>query len=228
MAVKKGFFHYAISHNMDLYRRCFGHCEKLLQEELQEWEESWRDTAAHVEDEMTRAELELFLCDEHEERQEFQSILVNSFFAASFALFEHELVGFSERARRASNNPFSAQDLRPSSPTEQVKKYLNTLGIDFPGTSQEWNEITKFRDIRNRIMHEGGRLRDSDPLAEYAHKKDLLATGGNRVKLALSSTFYEEAVATMETFLFNLLDAYETWLNSSIYGPDQSVSTPLQ
>ena len=128
MTVQMGFYHYIVSYNMDLYRRCLGHCEALLQEEFQKWEKDWLETADDFEDEHTRHQFYEFVNSEHGERLEFQSILLSSFFAASFAMFEHELVGFCRRAKRESNTPFSVNDLSSPSPTERAKKYLTILG----------------------------------------------------------------------------------------------------
>ena len=220
MTVSTNFYHHIISYNMDLYRRCLEHCEALLQKELEEWEKDWLEATDQVEDEHVQAELSLFIGSEQEERQQFKSILINSFFAASFGMFEHELVGFCHRAQGKTHNPFSVDDLGSRSPTERVKRYLTKLGIEFPANSQMWKEITKYRELRNRIMHEGGRLRDSEELTEYARSHDLLATIGRRPDLALTRTFYEEAVGNMITFLLSVFDAYEAWLRSSREKPE--------
>ena len=69
-----------------------------------------------------------------------------------------------------SGTPFSVKDLGGASPTDRAKKYLEILGVNFPAQSYDWKEITTYREIRNRIMHEGGALPDSGDLVDYAEK----------------------------------------------------------
>ena len=222
MTVQKGFYHYIITDKMDLYRRCLEHCESLLQDDLEKWERDWLETTNDFEDEYTRNQFDQFVHGEHADRLEFQSIVLSTFFLAAFAMFEHELIGFCRRAKQHSNSQLSMDNFGTRSPTEKAKKYLKSLGVDFPANSPEWSEITRYREIRNGIMHKGGTLRSTDSIAEYASKKDLLATGGEFPELALTKTFYEEAVNNMGSFLCKVVDAYEAWRKSA---PEEGAPT---
>ena len=96
---------------------------------------------------------------------EFGVILMNSFFSASFALFANQLLRMCRSAQRHSGSRFSVRDLRSSSPTDRAKTYLQRLGVAFPADTEEWHEITRNREIRNKIMHEGGDLPSTGVLA---------------------------------------------------------------
>ena len=67
---------------------------------------------------------------------------MNSFFMASFALFEHQLIRLCGRVRRRQGSPFSVNQFKYSL-TERAKLYLTKLGVPFPIGTPEWSEIIR-------------------------------------------------------------------------------------
>ena len=86
-------------------------------------------------------ELYSLLDDEEDIGEQFKNILFNSFFAASFALFEHKLRTICQRAQTAMGSPFSVDDISSRSILNRAKTYLIRLGVDFPARDSDWQVI---------------------------------------------------------------------------------------
>lgn len=160
-----------ISHKWQLHGRFLDLVEPHLETTLQDWEQAIEQQAQQIDDEDERAEFYEFHSDEYHERMEFKVILMNSFFSASFALFENQLLRICRSAQRSSGSPFSVRDLASSSPTDRAKTYLLRLGVAFPADTAEWQEITRYREIRNKIVHEGGVLPPAGDITDFAKTK---------------------------------------------------------
>lgn len=94
--------------------------------------------------------------DDYYDFMQFKAILLNSFFTASCAQFEHHLARLCKSAKSQHKTPFSVDDLKGST-TERPKAYLKKLGIAFPSNTPEWSNINgAYREIRNKIVHNGG------------------------------------------------------------------------
>ena len=85
------------------------------------------DAAESTEVEAAQDELYSLLYDEEERGGQFKNILFNSFFTASFALFEHKLQKICQRSQTAMGSPFSVEDIRASSVLDRSKTYLTKL-----------------------------------------------------------------------------------------------------
>ena len=200
-----------------VYGRQLDRLESLLEKDLQSFEQWVEQQAKQIDDEEKLSEFYDFHSEEYHEQIEFRVILMNSLFATSFASFEDQLMRICHVAEHNSGSPFSERDLHGSSPTERAKIYLTKLGIEFPSDSQEWSNITKYRQIRNKIMHHGARLgveQDEGDLARFARRKQIStakspeATGGS---LKLTRAFCDEAGSEMNQFLRAVHRAYRRW-----------------
>ncbi len=198
-----------IRYNFDLYAGFMALLEPHVEGTLQDWTQAVERQAQQIKDEDERSIFYEFHSEEYAERQQFRYILMNSFFSASFALFEHHLLRICENARRRSKNPFSVKDLKSSSATDNAKEYLRKLGVGFPSGTSTWEEITKYRTIRNKIMHEGGSLPRRGSITDYAKQKQIASGGG--VSLELTRPFCEEALDNMKLFLLDVQRTYDSW-----------------
>ena len=140
-----------ISHKWQLHSRFLDLVDPHLEKTLENWEQAIEQQAQKIEDEDERSEFYEFHSDEYHEHLEFKVILMNSFFSACFALFENELLRTCQRAQRHSGSPFSVGDLGSFSFTDRAKRYLQRLGVEFPADPARWQEITRYREIRNKI-----------------------------------------------------------------------------
>ena len=147
---------FLMSHRWELHSRFLDLVEPHLENTLRDWEQAIEQQAQQIDDEEARDEFYEFHSDEYHERLEFRGILMNSFFSASFALFENQLIRICRSAQRNGGSPFSVKDLGSFPPTDRAKTYLQKLGVPFPADTAKWQEITDYREVRNKIMHEGG------------------------------------------------------------------------
>lgn len=200
-----------------LHGRLLDLLEPHLEKVRQDWLVEVDLQAERIEDEYTRELFYEFHSEEYHEQMEFKVILMNSLFATSFASFENQLIRICRVAKRNSSNPSSVCDLRSRSPTDRAKTCLTTLGIEFPSDSDEWQNINRYREIRNKIMHNGARLGveivEGD-LARFARQKGIStaqtseSTGG---RLELTRTFCDEAGEQMNQFLREVYRSYRRW-----------------
>ena len=166
--------------------------------------------AAESIEEAVQDELYFLLYDEEERGERFKNILFNSFFAASFALFEHKLRTICQQAQTAMGSPFSVDDIRPRSILDSTKTYLTRLGVDFPAQDSDWQVIKKYSEIRNKLMHEGGRLPENGELTAYALSKQIvIVSDRNGRELVLTRSFCEEAVNNLEGFVLRVHRAFK-------------------
>lgn len=206
---------FLISHKWELHSRFLDLLDPHLEKTLQDWQQAVEQQARQIDDEDERNEFYEFHSDEYHEHMEFRVILMNSFFSASFALFENQLMRICQSAKLKSGSPFSVKDLGSFSPTDRAKTYLKKLGIEFPADSQEWQEITKYREIRNKIMHEGADLPDEGPLTDFARAKQIFSTWGGGPSLELTRPFCDDAARGMKRFLLEVHRAYQRWLETN-------------
>ena len=203
-----------ISHDINLYRRFLQLLEPRVTEVFQAWQQAIDQEAQQIQDEEQRDIFYEYHSDDYYEHQRYKSILLNSFFVASYALFENQMMEICQSAQLALCSPFSVNDLKSSSTTTRVKVYLKKLGVSFPSDTPEWNEIAHYNQIRNKIMHEGGSFDSEWKTTEYAKKKGIVSSWlSDRdidfMQLELTQPFCEEALNTYNLFLRKLHCAYE-------------------
>ena len=204
-----------ISHKWQLHSRFLDLVEPHLKETLRYWEQAIEQQAQQIDDEDERNEFYEFHSEEYHERLEFRVILMNSFFSACFALFENQLLRICQSAQRNCGSPFSVRDLGSSSPTDRAKMYLQKLGVAFLADTKEWQEITKYREIRNKIMHEGRVLPPEGHVTDFAKAKQIVSTWGGEPNLELTRQFCDDAQNILRRFLLEAHRAYELWLKAN-------------
>ena len=202
------FGEFRLIYDFDAYRELLRLLDPQLGLILQAQQEKWAEAARSTEEEAVRGELYSILYEEEERGEQLKSILFNSFFMASFALFELKLRTICDEAKTVTDSPFSIDDIRPSRLLDSTKKYLTILGVDFPAQDSDWQEIKDYAGVRNRLMHEGGSLRENDNLTAYAVRKQIVSHG-NENELALTRSFCEEAVENLENFLRRVYRAFD-------------------
>ena len=171
--------------------------------------------AAKNEDEYDELMSEVYVNEKESEEGRFMMIAFNSFFAASFALFEHTLVHICKQAQREANYHASVSE---RSRLSSAEKYLVRLGIEFPSQRPEWEEIERYKEIRNKIMHEGARIPEGNRrLLTYVREKQVVSTRG-RHALELTRAFCEEALENLKQFILETHRAYSRWRQAETVG----------
>ena len=188
-----------ITHQWKRHRQFLSLLEPQLDDVVRDWELAIQEQAEQIDDDK-RDEFYEFLSDEYHDMEHHRSILTNSFFTASFALFEYHLTWLCSHVQQRHNNPFSVNDLKYSL-TNRVKSYLKKLGVPFPDNAPEWKDIIKYQEIRNKIMHEGGNVSCEWAHLKYAECNGIVSNGGEPQKLELTRSFCEKATGDFERFL---------------------------
>ena len=162
--------------------------------------------------------------EQHLELAHFNDVLMHSLFVASISLFEFRFGRICARAQRFSGNPIGLSDLGNFS-MSRAKNHLTKLEVQVPAASDEWREATRFYKIRNKIVHEGGRLNPQDNLALYANAQHIVHHWAYESKpegdaqllplqLHLHQTYCEKALLTLKQLLVMLSDVCDdNWPN---------------
>ena len=193
----------------ELYRSLLALLDQELHSRLRERREVLEEAIDSTQDEAIQIELDLIISDEGVEGEKFKSILFNSFFVASFALFEHKLSIICEGAQKTSGTPFSVDDRGLN--MARAKTYLQKIGVEVPVQDSGWQGITNYRELRNKIMHDGAVLSDKKGLLKYAETRDIASSWGGRVMVGITRPFCEEAIDNLAQFLLKLYRAYDNW-----------------
>ena len=204
-----------LSYQWELHSRYLDSLEPYLANTLRDWEQAIEQQAQQIDNEDQRSEFYDFHSDEYLEHLGFRSILMNSFFLASFALLENQLMRICKSVQRHSGSPFSVRDLGSSSPTNGAKLYLRKLGVEFPAGTPDWNEITKYRGIRNKIMHEGGGLPPQGHITDFAKSKQIVTGWSENLIIELTRPFCDDALGTFRRFSLEVHRAYVLWLKAN-------------
>lgn len=205
----------SLSYEWEILSKYLDLLERYLANTFQDWERAIEQEARQIDDKFQRSEYYEFRSDEYHEHLSFRDILMNSFFLASFALFENQLMRICWRAQRNCGNSSSVKDIRSSSPTDRAKKYLRKLGVEFPAETSEWQEITDYRKIRNTIAHEGGVLPPEGDIAAFAKSKQIVTDWGGNLNLELTRPFCDDALCRFRQFLLEVHRAYVLWLKAN-------------
>ena len=144
-------------------------------EDLEDWLKDRARELEQIEDEGEKHRFSEYHRYEFNERFRHNALLINWFFVACWALFEEQLMEACGRVQKGRGSPFSVDDLKERSTTERVKKYFKRLDIVFPSDAPEWTEITNYQKIRNRIVHDGGKLPRDSHLTAYAKRGHFLS-----------------------------------------------------
>ena len=174
--------------------------EEKLNEAVQEWEQDIDQKADRLEDKELLDEFYEIWAEDNFVMQQHKVILMNSFFSASFALFEYQLTWLCNDVKRDKGSAFSVKDLKNSF-TERVKVYLKKLEVSFPSDSPEWKEINYYQEIRNKIMHEGGYVSSEWEKLKDAQANGIINSSRDDLQLELTLPFCQKASNDFEKFL---------------------------
>ncbi len=202
---------FVVDYEMGLLHRSLDHIESLLENDYQELDSAVNVRAEKIADEKEREEFRDYVADEFADRSGCRAILLNSFFAASFATFEHRLYRICYRAQADLKSSSSVDGVGEASRLEKARKYLAGLGIRLPDESNLWEEIKVYAEIRNRIMHEGGRIRPNEDLRKYATRRKITSPNDGLREIRITKVYCSQAIEKMRRFLLDSVTKYYQW-----------------
>ena len=207
------FYEFVIKTEWKSHRGFLDTVEPYLSDLVDNWQKDVDQQVKAIEEEglkdcFIHSKLEI-----RDELQEYNAILLDSFFTISYALFERELIWLCNFAQQHSGSPFSVRDLGHRDYINRTKVYLETLGIEFPKTSPEWNKIRIYQGIRNKLIHEGGYvdgnwkyLNDSQTMGIVSNI-GVVSGDTDFAKLRLTLQVCKEATTNFEKFLMMVYKA---------------------
>ena len=207
---------FVVSYKIGMYQNLLNLVNEQMEKDLVELAQEVEKVASQLEDDQRGDDYQDYLVNNYLEREEYQSIFLHAFFAASFAMLEHELVQVCENARRKAESPFSVKDLPRRDHLGSTKKYLKKLGIDFPAGSSVWRKAKEYGKVRNKIMHEGSSLGEDKDLIRFASEHEVLVETSPGIEtkeydLRLTRKFCEMALNDIKKVLIQVNVAYENW-----------------
>ena len=182
--------------------------ERGLRENLLRKAEKIREIARAAGDGEEYDELmsEVYEYEQDSEGGQLMTIVFNSFFVASFALFEHKLWSICRRAHRDAGH---TSRLKLNNSVSSAKSYLLALGIDSPFGGEEWRVVKICRQIRNRIVHHGATISNDQCLQCYAKRKRIVS--GAEGKFRMTREYCDEALENFTQFILKTHRAYSNW-----------------
>ena len=160
---------------------------------------------------------EIWLEQEFEYDYIYPRILQNSFLVTVYAYLEEWLGWFYETVRERGSLTIGWQDLHGDM-LGRARTYLEKLGgISFPADSTTWEQIRRYQQLRNCLVHQNGRLQEDDKkLRAFARTKGLLSgilMSGDI--LFLTKEFCEEVLSTVRAFLNELHESLSNAFSAS-------------
>ena len=160
-----------------------------------------KQRAEQIDDECSRDQFHESRIEDLLEFERYHTILRNSYFVSAYSLFEDHILMICAYAKRHLDTPWDIADVRGGSIMERVKLYFKRLGIQSPSTEAEWSDLHRYRSIRNKVVHNGGRVLARWGSFAFSKKKGVISGKQEPYELALTRDFCEEASKTFRRFL---------------------------
>ena len=162
----------------DLYRSFLDSQDELANQAFEDWNRKLDEQAQEF-DEDVRDEFYEIHSDEYTSREYFKVILMNSFFVASYDLYEYLREEIRDRFP-VTKSDFESSDLKKT---------------------PEWRAVNHYKKIRNIIMHKGGVIPKCEEDAAFAKCKCIEADYFPSGTYALTRGFCDEALDTFQRYL---------------------------
>ncbi|OGO30514.1 MAG: hypothetical protein A2Z29_11030 [Chloroflexi bacterium RBG_16_56_11] len=199
---------YFRSYRMDELKKYLDVTEKYLKKAKAEFE-TWSDEQVEGLPTNQRQEFYDFYQDDYWQYDErFPRILRNSFFVSAISLLEYELNLLCSRLKKDYDIRINLSDFRGGT-LEQIRKYLQNARLAFPLNNRNWQEINNYYKLRNCIVHVNGLVmelehKDRINLIPYLKRKGLVSQDTIKQEIALTKSFCEEVIGTIQNFLIEL------------------------
>jgi len=144
---------------------------------------------------------------------EFPQYQRKACFLMIFSMLEDDLNQFCEAIRIELDLKINLSDIAGRG-IERAKTYLSKVAeIEFPKQSAEWEEVQRFRDLRNVLVHEAGYLDEEKAqhrgVKKFSEQNDsgLSVEHHARDRINLAPEFLPGVLATLQKFYELLIEA---------------------
>ena len=156
-----------------------------------------KQRAEQIEDESVRDQFYGSQIEDLLDFERYHMLLRNSYFVSAYSLFEDHLRMLCAYAKRQLDTPWDIADVGGRSIMDQVNLYFKRLGIESPSTEPEWSVIHACRRIRNRIVHQGGRVNGCWGDIAFCKKKAIISGDEEFAELSLTPNPPKEGVGSV-------------------------------
>jgi hypothetical protein len=189
----------SVQHYIEKIERFFGHEEDKLYSSLDKTRSSDSKEDQEAED--------WYFKFRHNGLKNQVNIFVNSSVVTIYSYFERalsEIVDLIASATFSKTNPRNYK-VKSGSVILNKKTYLEQIyGIDFSDTTQEWEQIERFRFIRNIIVHHGGEIPEDmkKDFKEISQHED--GVSEQEEKVIVEALYLKHIMIVMERFYSKL------------------------
>lgn len=186
-------------HILDNYNEAL---EDLLETKKKEFEDFAEEELEGLTDEQIN-EYNDFLSDEYWLLSKaFPNILRSYLFVACYSLLEYGLVSLCKHLQKKNNYKIELEDIIGKG-INRVKTYLKKVAeINFPDQTKSWNDIINYSNLRNFIVHNQGRLDNSNKakkVGRFIKKKNWVELD-KLSRIQFKKGFFREVKKTIEDF----------------------------
>lgn len=136
--------------------------EELLENKTKNFKSWVGKEASKISQEKQEEFYELYIDEYHQLSKIFPNILRSSLFIMHYAFFESQLSNLCKSLQKQFSYPIKLTELRGKG-IDRAKDYMKKIGkiINFPDQTPAWNNIKRYEDIRNFVMHKASKLDES-------------------------------------------------------------------
>ena len=195
-----------ITEEWNLQREILRELTSLRKDTFERQKKNLEQQAQSTSDTQSQYHIETQIEELGEYHYEAENIVLCNLFTGAFALFELSLkhLCMREYDRRSDPRP---EVKKSQSIMEQAKGWLNTLNVGFSANNAEWDTLTKYRTIRNLIVHNGGVIESDEDqnIVRFAQQKGIILDISAPADIHLPKGFCEVALVDFENFLHSIL-----------------------
>jgi len=166
---------------------------------------TWLDRQlSGLDEEAADERAELYAEDFSQLSTTFPDIARRSAFLAIYSTFEYWLLALCWQVQKIEKQPFGPRDMKGDFFGARI--YLERLAGIRMARKPDWQRIVTLREIRNKLVHEGGNVRRGDMkfLTLVNRTPDVTLDDQNMV--TLTNQFCIDSIATIRTFLGELVN----------------------
>lgn len=182
--------------------------EGALKQRYYEFEDDIERRTEKMSEEQKNDYLELLTDDAFQLIDRFPSMVRKTAFVFLYGLLEHTLLHLCGHVKKYGKFKVSATDRGQHKGITAAQTYLKDVAkVKFPDQSREWNEIKHMADIRNRLVHNQGRVPNmpTTALIQYVKKKKGLIELKGIYEIKFNAGYCEDAIEVIRKFFAKVL-----------------------
>lgn len=185
------------------------HGENLTQEEM----DFYDDLVNHGLDPIVNEESSLG------QLLDFENLLSRSLVIGMYSYLESGLLARCRVLEETETSPIKLRDMAGQGITKAMNYLIkvHNVGVSL-GSDTNWSKIQKYRDLRNCLVHEEGRIggdtQAQRQLLTYLHNENHLSLSENGTEIIIFREFCEDVLHVIGRFLYSIDSSHPTFIGS--------------